>query len=91
MVFGTLGVGKSAILNKLADADVFAAKRSVKRVTTGFNLQEANEMSLLDAPGLGDLNMTLLEWAAKLNESDHTGKFIDLALLVIRQSTRPDA
>ena len=91
ITIGTLGVGKSTLLNRLADADVFAAKRTVKRVTTDFNLHEADTFGLIDCPGLGDPNMTLAEWAAKLNESRFTGKGIALALMVIRQKVRPEA
>ena len=91
ITIGTLGVGKSTLLNCLAAAEVFAAKRSVKRVTTDFNLHEADTFALIDCPGLGDLNMPLIEWSAKLNESDYTGTGIALALMVIRQKVRPEA
>jgi len=91
ITIGTLGVGKSTLLNRLAAADVFAAKRTVQRVTTAFNLHEADKFGLIDCPGLGDPRMPLVEWAAKLNESGYTGAGIALALMVIRQKVRPEA
>ena len=84
ITLGTLGVGKSTVLNRLADADVFIAARSVKRVTTEFQLHEANDFSLIDAPGLGDPRMDLTAWANKLNTSPFGGYPIALALMVIR-------
>ena len=54
-------------------------------------MHEADTFRLIDCPGLGDLNMPLIEWAAKLNESNYTGSGIALALMVIRQKVRPEA
>ena len=54
-------------------------------------MHEADTFRLIDCPGLGDLNMPLIEWSAKLNESDYTGTGIALALMVIRQKVRPEA
>ena len=45
--------------------------------------------SLIDSPGLNDMDMSLAEWAAKLNTSGLNGRPLDLCLLVFEQTTRP--
>ena len=56
----------------------------MNRVTTDFNLYEADSFGLIDCPGFGDPKMPHVEWAAKLNKSSNTGAGIDLALMVVR-------
>ena len=45
--------------------------------------------ALIDSPGLNDMDMTLAEWAEKLNTSGLNGQPLDLCLLVFKQTPRP--
>ena len=50
---------------------------------------DTDHFTILDTPGLGDLNMTIECWAAKLNNSEFKSKKVALALMVIKAKVRP--
>ena len=68
ITIGTLGVGKSTLLIRLVSSEAFKAARTVKRVTTDFNLHEADLFEQIDCSGLEDPEdpSTLADWMAKL-------------------------
>jgi hypothetical protein len=47
--------------------------------------------TLLDTPGLGDLEMLLPAWAGKLNASSVKGRKVALVLMVFKAALRPTA
>ena len=91
MVIGTLGVGKSTVLNRIAESNVFFAKDQVERCTTDFGMHEAQDFCLLDTPGLNDPDMTTVEWAGKLNASEFKGRPVAFVMMCLKACIRPSA
>ena len=95
MVMGTLGTGKSTLLNRMSgqEEDVFEARLQTEGCTIEPKIAEAEGFKLIDTPGLNDPNMSTNEWQTIYNQwIDEQGNVpIDLAVLVFKQSVRPSA
>lgn len=92
LVLGTLGTGKSTVLNRTCGEEGrFEAKDSVEAVTKGFNTYDLKNFTLLDTPGLGDPEMPLATWVGKLNASTIKGRPVALVLMVLKAAIRPTA
>ena len=90
LAMGTAGTGKSTMLNRLLGNDEgFGTSGAAQSCTQSFTGIQTDYCTILDTPGLGDLNMTLEMWAAKLNSSVYKDQKVALALLVIKASIRP--
>lgn len=83
LVLGTLGIGKSTLLNTLGGS--FVTSDDVEGCTQEFMINnEVPNFDLVDAPGLNDMDMPLNEWGARLNTSALKGKPVNLCLLVFK-------
>ncbi len=91
LAMGTLGVGKSTVLNRIIGSDMFTANRSVAGVTKNFALHECGDFDVLDTPGLNDPELPLITWASKLNTTGFINRPLALVLLCLRASVRPSA
>ena len=60
MALGTLGVGKSHLMNTLAGSGNFKVGDSAESVTKGFSILNVGSMTLIDTPGLNDMDIPLL-------------------------------
>ena len=88
LVLGTLGIGKSTFLNTLGAT----FETSNQPVGCTLDIKRDDTIpgyALIDSPGLNDMDMTLAEWAQKLNTSGLNGQPLDLCLLVFKQTPRP--
>ena len=71
MVLGSIGDGKSTMLNRLAGQEgMFRAARSVKSVTQHPKVCELNCYNLIDTPGLNDARIPLADWVGRFNQSE---------------------
>ena len=73
MVLGTLGTGKSHLLNTLSGADLevdepFESKMQTTGCTKNPKWLEFKDFNLLDSPGLNDPNMNAADWAQRHND-----------------------
>ena len=73
MAIGTLGIGKSTLLNRMSgvkeyDPEPFEAKFQTTGCTQEIRMLPFDDFNLIDTPGLNDPNMTTAEWGTKLNE-----------------------
>ena len=93
MVMGTLGTGKSTLLNRMSgqEEDVFVARLQTEGCTQEPKIAEAEGFKLIDTPGLNDPNMSTNEWQTTYNKwIEVQGNVrIDLAVLVFKQNIRP--
>ena len=95
MVMGTLGTGKSTLLNRMSGKQVeeepFLAKLQTSGCTQKPAMAEAEGFKLIDTPGLSDPNMSTLDWQTRYNQwiAEQGNVRIDLAVLVFKQSVRP--
>ena len=72
MVLGSIGHGKSTLLNKLAgQQDLFRAVRSVKGVTQDCLCHELENFNLIDTPGLNDARIPTVDWVQRFNTNQH--------------------
>ena len=69
LAMGTLGVGKSTVLNRILGSEKFECSDRPTGVTQDFTAYETADFTILDTPGLNDMEMPLPTWAAKLNAS----------------------
>ena len=67
---GTLGVGKSSLLNKMSGMsdEQFTTAFATTGCTQDPKLLEFDYFKLLDTPGLNDPNMSTCEWSTKVND-----------------------
>ena len=93
MVMGTLGTGKSTLLNRMSgqEEDLFVARLQTEGCTQEPKIAEAEGFKLIDTPGLNDPNMTTNEWQTTYNKwlKAQGPVRIDLAVLVFKQNVRP--
>ena len=85
---GTLGTGKSTLLNTMGASFVTSDGEDCCTQTLERN-NTVPGLVLIDSPGLHDMDMSMLEWAAKLNTSALAGAPLDVCLLVFQQVPRP--
>ena len=68
MVLGSIGHGKSTMLNRLAGQDgMFHAARKVKGVTQQPTCKELANFNLIDTPGLNDTRIPTADWVGRFN------------------------
>ena len=88
MVLGTLGTGKSTLMNRLhgGDTNVFDASYSEFGVTQKPEIIELENFTLIDTPGLNDPKIPTADWSTRFNSSEVTTneKRIALSLLVFK-------
>ena len=69
IVLGSIGHGKSTMLNRLAGQDgMFHAARKVKGVTQHPTCKELANFNLIDTPGLNDTRIPTADWVGRFNE-----------------------
>ena len=70
MVLGSLGNGKSTLLNRMSGQpeDVFVAAMQTTGCTQEPKALSFDTLNLIDTPGLNDPNILTAEWAQRVNE-----------------------
>ena len=89
LAMGTLGVGKSTVLNRILGSAKFECSDRPTGVTQDFAAYETADFTILDTPGLNDMDMLLPTWAAKLNASPYRNQPVALVLMCLRAKIRP--
>ena len=97
MVIGTLGNGKSTVLNTLIggnQGETFETSKKPRGCTQEASSAQTQwenyNITLTDTPGLFDLKMPLPMWLAKYGSMPNNQKSITKILWVIRSCVRPD-
>ena len=68
MVLGSIGHGKSTMMNRLAGQEgMFHAARKVKGVTQQPTCKELANFNLIDTPGLNDTRIPTADWVGRFN------------------------
>jgi predicted GTPase len=90
IVIGTLGIGKSTVLNRLIDKDEFQTSDEVDGCTQEFQMFKGEKYDICDSMGLGDPNLDITKWMDKYNANPNVkGREIALVLLVVKGQIRP--
>ena len=89
ILMGSMGVGKSTIINKLVGREVALANvgaASCTKEPTVYQSQVHPGLFVIDTPGLGDPSISTRNWAKRA--TDIAGKPIDAVIYVINSTTR---
>jgi predicted GTPase len=90
IVIGTLGTGKSTVLNRLIDKDEFQTSGEVDGCTQKFSMYHGKDYDICDSMGLGDPSIDITKWMDKYNANPNVkGREIALVLLVVKGQIRP--
>jgi predicted GTPase len=90
IVIGTLGTGKSTVLNRLIDKNEFETSGEVDGCTTEFDRYQGENYDIVDSMGLGDPEIDITKWMEIYNENPNVkNKKIALVLLVVKGQIRP--
>jgi predicted GTPase len=83
IVIGTCGSGKSTVLNRLIDKDVFETSEECYSCTTEFNMYHGEDYDFIDSMGQGDPRLDITKWMDKYNANPNfKNRKIALVLLV---------
>jgi predicted GTPase len=87
---GTLGTGKSTVLNRLIDKDEFKTSDEATSCTQEFNMYHGGDYDICDSMGLADPSINLTKWMSIYNANPNVkNKKIALVLLVLKGQIRP--
>jgi predicted GTPase len=91
IVIGTLGEGKSTVLNRLIGNDeLFATSDLATSCTQEFNMYHGKDYDICDSMGLADPKIDLTKWMRIYNANPNVkGRKIALVLLVVKGQIRP--
>jgi GTP-binding protein EngB required for normal cell division len=91
IVIGTLGEGKSTVLNRLIGNDeLFATSDLATSCTQEFNMYHGGDYDICDSMGLADPSINLTKWMSIYNANPNVkNKKIALVLLVLKGQIRP--
>ena len=70
IALGTLGVGKSTLMNAFSASKTgeFAVGDGAESVTKEFKAFDMGDLTLIDTPGLNDVDIPLAYWGVKLQK-----------------------
>lgn len=71
VTIGTLGVGKSTLMNRIIadDREEFQTSGDVDGCTSFFDPYILGDFTIVDTPGLGDVDLPFALWVQRFNES----------------------
>ena len=89
ILMGSMGVGKSTVINKLVGSEVAASASGGSSCTqepTLYASQVHQGLNVIDTPGLGDPTISTRKWAERA--ANIAGEPIDAVVYVINSTTR---
>ena len=89
VLMGSMGVGKSTVINKLVGRDVAPSANGANSCTKEPTLYASEVhpgLNVIDTPGLGDPTIPTRKWAERAAKI--SGKPIDAVIYVINSTTR---
>ena len=92
MVLGSVGTGKSSVLQCICGAQetVFESSRSILGCTQALVRKDFEQFELIDTMGLNSMQMPTAYWGNIFNQSSIISEGIDLTLLVFKCKISPD-
>ena len=93
VVLGTLGIGKSTLLNRIAGGENFKTSDDAEGCTLKPGSVKyyhgGKATTVIDTAGLNDPGMPLIDWISSYNDFAKTSSNVSLCIIAFKASVRP--